>query len=58
MTLMEKNGADGREAERAVGERREAAVGRAAPTDVPDPELAERPKRRRFSAEHKLGILI
>ncbi len=24
---------------------------------VPDPELVERPKRRRFSAEYKLGIV-
>lgn len=24
---------------------------------VPDPELAERPRRRRFSAEYKLGVL-
>ena len=31
--------------------------GRAAPERVPDPELAERPKRRRFSAEFKLAIL-
>ncbi len=55
MTLIERD--DGREAERAVGESSEAAVRRAAPTDVPDPELAERPKRRRFSAEYKLRIL-
>ena len=47
----------GREAERAVGERSEAAAARGAPTGVPDPELAERPKRRRFTAEYKLRIL-
>lgn len=55
--LMEKNGAGGREAERAVGERSEAAAGRAVPERVPDPELVERPKRRRFTAEYKLRIL-
>lgn len=57
MSSMERNGAGGREAERAVGERSEAAAGRAAPAGVPDPELVERPKRRRFSAEYKLRIL-
>jgi len=57
MSLMEKNGAAGREAQRAGGERSEAAGGRVAPERVPDPELAERPKRRRFSAEFKLAIL-
>ena len=44
--------------ERAVGERkgidRERAVGEGG---VPDPELVERPRRRRFSAEYKLAIL-
>lgn len=34
----------------------EAAAGAAEPTP-PDPELAERPKRRRFSAEYKLEVL-
>jgi len=55
MTLMENDG--DREAKRAVGERSEAVAGRAAPVGVPDPELAERPKRRRFSAEYKLAIV-
>jgi len=55
MTLMENDG--GREAKRAVGERSEAPAGRAAPEGVPDPELVERPKRRRFSAEYKLRVL-
>ncbi len=55
MTLMENDG--DREAKRAVGERSEAAAGCAAPVGVPDPELAERPKRRRFSAEYKLAIV-
>jgi transposase len=54
---METNGAGGREAERAEGERSGAAAGRAAPVGVPDPELVERPKRRRYSAEYKLRIL-
>jgi hypothetical protein len=55
MSLMESNGAPGaREAERSVGERSEASAGRVAPAGVPDPELVERPKRRRFSADYKL----
>jgi transposase len=49
----ERNGAAGRYAERAVGERSEVAGGRSAP----DPELGDRPLRRRFSAEYKLRIL-
>lgn len=58
MSLMGmSNGAAGREAERAVGERREAAGGHGLPAGTPDPELVERPKRRRFTAEYKLGIL-
>ena len=57
MSLMQRNGATGREAQRAEGEHREAAGGSATPERVPDPELAERPKRRRFSAEYKLAIL-
>jgi transposase len=52
-----ENGAGGREVERAVGERNEGAAGRAARARVPDPELVEGPKRRRFSAEYKLRIL-
>lgn len=52
-----ENGADGREVERAVGERNREAVARVAPAGVPDPELVEGPKRRRFSAEYKLRIL-
>ncbi len=38
----------------AVGERRQS-VG--ASKGVPDPELAERPRRRRFSAEYKLSVV-
>jgi transposase len=61
MSLAEMNGAGGREAERAVGERSAAAAGRASrarvPDSAPDPELVERPRRRRFSAEYKLRVL-
>ncbi len=41
----------------AVGDRRESAGGSSSSRVVPDPELAERPRRRRFSAEYKLRIL-
>jgi transposase-like protein len=57
MLGIENNGAGGREAQRAVGERSAAAAGRAASAGVPDPELVERAKRRRFTAEYKLRIL-
>ena len=54
MLEMEKrDGVAARFAERAVGERSESGGGRAAP----DPELVERPLRRRFSAEYKSRIL-
>lgn len=57
MLEMENDGAGGRVVERAVGERNGGAAGRSAPVGVPDPELLDRPVRRRFSAEYKLGIL-
>jgi len=57
MLDKENSGADSHEVERAVGERNEGAVGRAAPAGVPDPELVEGPKRRRFTAEYKLAVL-
>ena len=57
MLEMENDGGGGREVERAVGERNGAAAGRTAPVGVPDPELLERPVRRRFTAEYKLQIL-
>ena len=57
MLEMTRNGAGGREARRAVGELSEAAAGRAVPTGVSDPELVERPQRRRFTAEYKLRVL-
>ena len=54
LEIEQRDGVAGRFAERAVGERSEAAGGRAV---APDPELVERPKRRYFSAEYKLAIL-
>jgi transposase len=53
----ELNGASGRIAERAVGERSDLAAARPSRERVPDPELVERASRRRFSAEYKLRIL-
>src|SRR6266516_8082335 len=52
MLEIERDGVAARFAERAVGER-SGSGGRA----TPDPELVERPLRRRFSAEYKLRIL-
>ena len=49
--------AAGLETERAVGERRFVAGGRAAPEGNPDPELVEQAKRRSFTAEYKARIL-
>ena len=43
--------------QRAVGELGFPAGGRAAPAGVPDPELAERAKRRTFTAKYKLEVL-
>src|SRR5271167_86795 len=57
MLEMEQDGAAGREVQRAVGEQNGASGGRAAPAGVPDPELIEGPKRRRFTAQYKLQIL-
>ena len=59
MSLTEdrSNGGGGRGAERAAGERSAAAAGRDAPAGVPDPELVERARRRRFSAEYKLRVV-
>src|SRR3954464_15478036 len=51
------NGASGRIAERAVGERGDLAAARPSREGVADPELVERAKRRRFTAEYKLRIL-
>ena len=57
MSEKQLNGVGGRIAERAVGERSDVAAARAGREGVPDPELVERAKRRRFSAEYKLRIL-
>jgi transposase len=61
MVEFEGNGADavsGRGVERAGGERNGAAAGSATrPVVVADPELVERPIRRRFTAEYKLRIV-
>jgi transposase len=57
MSEMELNGAAIGSLERAVGERKRIDRGRAAPVGVSDPELVERPRRRRFSAQYKLRVL-
>jgi transposase-like protein len=57
MSELEHGGAGGRAVERAAGERNGVAAGRGAPVGVPDPELVEVPRRRRFSAEYKLRIV-
>jgi transposase-like protein len=56
MKTMEK-GRDGRGTERAVGERSGAPIAGARGEGLPDPELVERPRRRRFAAEYKRRIL-
>ncbi len=54
---MSMNGTSGGcGAERAVGEQGGASTRRPRRTG-PDPELAERPSRRRFTAEYKLRII-
>ena len=58
MSELEKDGvAAGRGVERAVGERNGAAGGGPALVALPGPELVERAKRRRFTAEYKLRVL-
>ena len=49
--------AAGREDQGGVAELEFVAGGRAAPAGVPDPELVEQPKRRKFTAKYKLEIL-
>src|SRR4051795_7494776 len=56
MSENETNGS-GQVVERAVGERGDLAAARPSREGVPDPELVERAKRRRFTAEYKLRIL-
>jgi transposase len=61
--MSQDNGHDGvaaaaRFAERAVGERGESGrVARAGSGSPRDPELVERAKRRKFSAQYKLAIV-
>ncbi len=57
MSELEHGGAGGRVVPRGEGERNGAAAGRGAPERVPDPELVEVARRRRFSAEYKLRIV-
>jgi hypothetical protein len=45
----------GRPVEGAVGDRKRAPRGRVA--SAPDPELVERPRRRKFTAAYKLDVL-
>lgn len=57
---MPENTKDGTEIgflERAVGERKEIDLAQDVEAPPPDPELVERARRRRFSAEYKLRIL-
>jgi transposase len=51
-------GAAGREDQGDVGELGFGAGGRAAREGVPDPELVEQAKRRKFTAEYKARILV
>ena len=53
MSQEKLNGAVDRSLERAVGERKGSTDAHAAP----DPELVERARRRRFTAEYKLRIV-
>jgi transposase len=49
--------AAGREEQGGVAELGFVAGGRAAPAGLPDPELVEQAKRRRFTAEYKAEVL-
>ncbi len=51
------DGVGGRGAKRAVGERSAEATARVSGEARPDPELIERARRRRFTAEYKMQIL-
>ena len=57
MSKASKNGVAGRLAQRAVGERSQSAGASPASLMVPDPELVEKARRRRFTAEYKLRVL-
>jgi transposase len=57
---MPENTQDGTEIgflKRAVGERKEIDLAQDVAAPPPDPELVERARRRRFSAEYKLRVL-
>lgn len=54
---MEEKGRGGRGVERAGGERNGTAPAGARGGDTPNPELVEKAKRRRFTAEYKRRIL-
>ncbi len=53
---LEQERAAGRVVERFVGERN--GVAGEVPPGLPDPELVEGPKRRRFTAEYKLRVVL
>jgi transposase len=57
MSENTRNGVASGSPERTVGERRGIAGERVEPAVPPDPELVERPRRRRFRAEYKLEVL-
>lgn len=57
MSENASNGVVDRSLERAVGERKGSIDAPATPAGVCDPELVERPRRRRFTAEYKLSVL-
>ena len=57
MSERQLNGVASGSLEGAVGERRGIAGGRGSSGGGPGPELVERPRRRRFSAEYKLQVL-
>jgi len=61
MSLFERNGVGGNGgpgAERAVGERSSGAAVRAlSQAEAPNPELAQRAQRRRFTSAYKLAIV-
>jgi transposase-like protein len=57
MLAMKVEEVSGRAAERAEGERSVAVADRELQERVPDPELAEQPRRRRFTAKYKLRIV-
>lgn len=56
--MLEINGSAGdSEVPGAEGERDFAVPARASSAGVPDPELVEKPRRRRFTADYKLKIV-